>query len=231
MASDYSYYDEITETIRQTLQNGDAAAAEALLRQELSMPYIPSDYEKTFRSLYKEVQRMKAEEKPASQRTLDDLLDHLHQSAQAQLQAAAELRGHNLRSCIEPLQDYLRDDPLPEAAALVIEALAEQKITEPFTLNKDGMTYEFYPDEVILPNEAEGFKEAMHLLEQIYGSNRPDVLHLCRTLLVHDVYLYLPLSYEKEEAAWLVHNTAQQISEMMGDESILQEALEVLKED
>ena len=223
-----SYYDEIVETVRDAMDEKDWMTAEVLLRREMAMPYIPEDYEKIFRQLWKEVMGAKAEDRKPSEMTLDDLLGLLKKTPRQQLFAAAELASRNLRSCTEEIRSYLSEDPYPDAAALIIEALAEQEIAEEFTLNRDGMTYEFYPDDITVPSECEGFLEGMRLLGIIYGNNRPDVLNMCRTLLVHEVYMNLPLTYEKEEASWLLRDITSAVSDMLGDDSIRTDAEKVL---
>ncbi|MBR3357047.1 MAG: DUF3196 family protein [Solobacterium sp.] len=223
-----SYYDEIIETIRRAVDQKDWMTAEVLLRQELAVPYIPEDYENEFHRLFKEVIRGKAEEQKPAEMPLDNLLEQLKKTPREQLSAAAELASRNLRSCTEEIREYLSAEPYPDAAALLIEALAEQEIAEEFTLNKEGVTYEFYPDDVTVPSQCEGFLEGIRLLETIYGNDRPDVLNMCRTLLVHAVYRNLPLTYEKEEAPWLLKEIIASVSDMLGDESIRTEADKVL---
>ncbi|NCB33828.1 MAG: DUF3196 domain-containing protein [Erysipelotrichia bacterium] len=210
------YYDEILEQIRTAIQNGNLEDASYLLRQEKCMPYIPEEIELKLNQLAKDLSYAKSEKIPEHEDSLDSLLNKLKGKPQSQLSAAEHLSDRNLRVCIEKIKDYLAKDPQPEAASLLIEAIAEQEIGEEFTLIRNGLEFTFWGDAITPLAESTGFLKAMKLLEQWFD-REPDLQEMARTLVIHEAYQYLPLSYEEDEAEVLALRIAEQVSNMMDD--------------
>ncbi len=212
-----NYYNEVIDEIKKAIENGELEEADYLLKKELSMPYIPQDVEEALHKLKKDVAYAKSDKKDIREESLEDLLSKLsHGKAQSQLAAANALQERNLRSCVEEIQNYLEKDPCPEAAALIIEALAEQEIDDEFTLRKDGIEYTFYGDEVVPVTKSKGLLKTLDLLQDEYLKN-PSMFQLAKSILIHKVYLYLPLSYEEEEANYLKEEIVQEIESLLNN--------------
>ena len=101
--------------------------------------------------------------------TLSEILDQLlHGREKGQLAAAAKLTERNLRNCTAELQTYLSRDPLPEAASLIIDSLAEQEVNEEFVYRKNGVEYTFWADAVTPVSASTGFRKALRIMENHY---------------------------------------------------------------
>lgn len=212
-----NYYTETLAEIGQLMQEGRLQQAFYRLEQELEMPYIPADAEADMKRLKKELVFRLAENRQQSEPALDSLLERLKGKPESQLAAAAALSRRNLREILEEIREWLRQEPYPEAAALIIEAIAEQQIPEEFVLLRDGVEYTFWGDSVTPAAESGGFQSAWACLEEWLGSDHPDLFEMCRTLLIHEVYLFLPLSYESQEGEQLALNIAEEVSGLMDD--------------
>ncbi|MCR5230327.1 MAG: DUF3196 domain-containing protein [Solobacterium sp.] len=217
-----SYYDDVLEEISRALKNNELDEADYLIRKELSMPYIPADAEQRLFAMKKEIQFRKAEKRENTEESLDALLRKLKGRPQSQLTAAEKLCDRNLRACTDEIRDWLSKDPLPEAAAFIINALAEQEIQDEFVYVKQGVEYSFSGDSVTPVARSEGFLYACSYLENWLGSN-PALLEMAKTLLISDAYMYLPLSYEKEEAEIIAYQKAKEICSMMDDQETMKE--------
>lgn len=214
-----NYYTETIEEIKQLLQQEKYDDANFLLRKELEMPYIPQEVEKELKQLQKECtfyQHSKTEDKEES---MDTLLRKLKGKPQVQLSAADALSSRNLRACIPEIQDWLSKDPQPEAAALMIEALGEQEIDEEFVFIKNGVEYSFSGEDITPVGKSEGFLEADTCLKEWF-LHYPDYEAMAHTLLVHEVYTFLPLSYEKGEGKALAKMIAERVLDLMEDEEL-----------
>ena len=216
-----NYYDEMIAEIKQNMADGDYAQAFATIKKELSMPYIPEDTEEQLYALLKDL-RFQMSEKRNTERSVDDILDGLRGSSECQLVSAAQLAKRNLRDYIEEIQDYLKDDPYPEAAALIVEAIAEQEIQDEFIWNKDGVEYTFYGDSLVPCSHSKGFLKANALLNQWLNKN-PDMYEMAKTMLAHDVFMFLPLSYEEDEGQSLAFDILEEITRMMDRNDILED--------
>lgn len=212
-----NYYGETLAEIEELMQKGQLQQAFARLEQELGMPYVPADAEAEMQQLRRDLIYRMAENRERSEPSLDTLLTGLQGSPQRQLASAAALSSRNLREILPEIGEWLGNEPFPEAAALMIEAIAEQQINEEFVLLKDGVEYTFWGDDVIPVSESGGFRKAMQYLEEWLGNDSPDLFEMCRTLLIHDVYLFLPLSYDEEEGEELALSALRQVSSLMDE--------------
>lgn len=211
------YYDEILDEINELIAHNENEDALFLIEKELRMPYVPADFEAKILNLKRELTAKKNEEKEAGEIPLETLLKLLRGDEMSQLKAASALGERNLRQIIPEIRHYLSHDPCPEAAALIIEAIAEQEINEDFTYVNDGVTAEFFGDSVIPCSESGGFREALRLLEQWVGNDNPSMFAMCKTLLIRRVYMFLPLSYEASEGSDLALDILEEVSGLMDE--------------
>lgn len=218
-----SYYDEVLEEIQDLMDENKNEEAMQMVKKELSMPYIPSDVEPQLKKLKRELDYRCSLDRQRTEVSSDALLEKLHGKEAEQLSAAAALSSRNLREFLPEIQNWLEDNPFPEAAALMIEAIAEQDIKDDFTLRTNDVEYNFYGDSVTPVAESEGFLEADKLLYDWLGMKHPDLYEMARTLLIHEVYMFLPLSYEKEEAVDLALDVCEQVCTLMDCPDVLEQ--------
>ncbi len=211
------YYSEILEDIETLIAEKKVDEALFLVRKELSMPYIPQDVEQRLIQYKKECVYLQADREKDGEESMDSLLRKLKRSPAEQLMAANKLSDRNLRICVKEIQDWFQKDCNPEAAALIINAIAEQEINEEFQITKNGVEYVFDGDSVTPVMKSEGFLYAIHLIDEWFMDN-PSYLEMARTLLIHDAYLQLPLTYEKEEGFNLAKSACLQVCDLMNDE-------------
>lgn len=216
-----NYYDEILEEIRKRIDEKEYNQAMQLIQKELSMPYIPAEVEPELRNLQNQVKFFLNDAKKTSQQSIDDLLEGLRGNARQQLASCASISKYNLRDYVPEIQSYLSQDPYPEAAALLVEEIAEQEIQEEFVWNKDGVEYQFYGDSLTPCALSKGFLKACEYLQKWFDKNL-DLYEMSKTLLVHEVFMFLPLSYEEEEGEMLAYDIFEQICHMMGRDDLLQ---------
>ncbi len=225
-----NYYDEILAEIREMMDRHEEEEALIVIRKELRMPYIPPEIEKKLHEYEVNAKQVIADRRQLKEESLDSLLKKLRGTDQQQLAAAAQLTKRNLRDILTEIRSYLQSNPCPEAAALIIEAIAEQEIKEEFTLVKDGMRAEFYGDSVIPCSESGGFRKAYACLKEWLENDNPAMLEMCRTLLIREVYLFLPLSYDEEEGEDLALGILEQVSDLMDGGATYRAALRTMRQ-
>lgn len=213
-----NYYNEVLDEIHDLMDEGKNEEAFVKVNQELSMPYIPPDVEPELNRLRRELNYRLSEKAGTKEQSLDELLTKLHGKPEEQLGAAATLSSRNLRELVPEINDWLRSDPQPEAAALIVESIAEQEVGDEFVWNRDGVEYTFWGDSVTPVAKSSGFLKADHLLSEWLGNDHPDLYEMARTLLIHEAYMFLPLSYEEEEAQDLAYEMVERVTDLMGDE-------------
>jgi hypothetical protein len=224
-----NYYDDIVKEIQAAADAGSYAEALALIKRELDMPYVPRDTETALKRIRQDIRYAQSDAQPVHEKTTGDLLDDLKKDDRTQLSAAGVLAGRSLRECIAPVQEYLQNNPCPEAAALLVDALAQQGVNDEFVWNKSGVEYTFWPDCVTPVAASAGFQEALQDLEDWLAQDNPTVYAMCRQMLIHEAYLFLPLSYDQGEGQPFAYQTVKQVADLMGDSSILAHVDQKLK--
>ncbi len=217
-----NYYDEVIKEIKENIENKNFAEAMSLLKKELSMPYIPNEVEERLYGLLRDVKFQMSEQSRSYEKNIDDILDGLHGTGEQQLLACTQLIKRNLREYVEDIQNYLSDDPYTDAAALLVESIAEQELQDEFVWNKDGVEYTFYGDSITPCAQSKGFLKANNLLQQWLEKN-PDMYEMAKSLLIHEVFLFLPLTYEEEDGESLAYDIVENICHMMGRDDLLEE--------
>jgi hypothetical protein len=218
-----NYYDEVIARIEKDLKEGSLEDAVFLLRQELSMPYIPQEVETKLHQLRKEAAGLQAAQREAGEQPLAELLEMLQGSPEQQLQAAGKLTERNLRECTEEIRAFLAHHPQRQAASLLIDALGQQEVPEEFTYVQDGVEYVFAGDAVVPVARSAGFLKAMELLEKMLAKN-PGALQLARGILIQRAYALLPLSMEEEEGEEAALAAVKEVAESLQDPGLAAQA-------
>ena len=217
------YYEEILEEIKKKMDNKEYEAALLQIKEELAMPYLPLDFEKTLNELKRDVQYQISEESSPKQISIDKILNMLKGNEKSQLRAVDLLADYNLRDYLPEIKDYLSKDPCEEASALLIELIAEQEIRDEFIMVRNGIEYTFSGDSVVPINESEGFLSALNFLQEWVENDYPVLFGMCRSLLIHKCYMELPLGYEKEEGYALATSVIDELADILEDDNSIQE--------
>ena len=212
-----NYYDEIAGEIEAALAENNLEEARYLLKREFSMPYIPADAEAKLKELQGKLRYLEGNADKPTEANMEHLLHQLKGRPASQIAAVNALADRNLRTVIPEIRDWLAKDPVPEAAAMMIELLAEQEIPEEFVITRDGVEYTFAADAVTPLTRSDGFRLALAALSD-WLDKEPSLLELARTILVSRCYMALPLSYEAGEAVWLAEECCEEVLCSMGME-------------
>ena len=212
------YYDEVLEEIKELMKQQKYDIAKMKIEQELNMPYVPADTERELLKLRNDIAWHLSESKKDHELSMDEILTLLNSDdSQAQLAAAAVLCSRNMQEYKDEIQGYLDRCSCKEAAALIVEGLSEQRVPCEFKMMKDGLEYDFYPEQVVPAAESKGYLKAEGLLSEWLASRNPSMLAMAKQMLAHEVYMMLPLSYDESEGYSLALNILQSISEMIDE--------------
>ncbi|HCY06963.1 MAG: DUF3196 domain-containing protein [Erysipelotrichaceae bacterium] len=221
-----NYYDKIIFKIKELIEDNNITQAKDLLDEELKMPYIPSLYEEELIRLNQTVNSLIKLDDDEKEISIIKIEEYLYGNDKQQLQAVSALFEKNLRNHIKLVQDYLDSKPNKEAASLLIDAMIEQELTNEFKYTKDNLEYTFIPAYLSKPYESEGFIQADKLLQKWISNDNPSMYEMCLQMLIHKIYLYLPLSYEEDEADILALSILKKISSLLGDDELYDEIVD-----
>ncbi|MCR5299490.1 MAG: hypothetical protein K6D92_01175 [Erysipelotrichaceae bacterium] len=209
------YYTGILNDLEKLLADGQYDDALFMIRSELRMPYVPPDFREKLEEMEKRIPRN--DEHTVKVPDEDKIRELLKGDAESQMYAVYSLTNQNLRKHKVLIDDVFSSDVLPQAKDILIYALIEQEISEEFTLNKNGLEYRFVPRYCLLPEESDGYQEAVKQLKEIY-LHEPSLYQFAIDLLQEKCFSHLPLSYEAEESGQLVEAIAGELAKMFGTE-------------
>ena len=209
-----NYYDDILEKIKNAYENKEYQKAEFYIEEELSMPYIPSDFEKALFELQDKYRAMlKSNDFKLSD---EEIIEYLKADEMKQMLAANYLNNLNIRDYLDIVQEYLLSDSDDKIKVLIINTLMEQDILDEMQVKKDGLDITFVPRYVEPIELSDGYLSAKNYFEEHLKQN-PSMLQMADELLAHKCFAYLPFSYEEEEGELIAKEIICYIYDCLGD--------------
>ena len=198
-----SYYDGLIRQVKELMDDSRHAEAFDLLKEELSMPYIPKVYEEEIITLYNACRSELKLQNNSTRRTADDIDALLKGSVDEQFQAVEQLKSSNIRNHLTEVQHALDSDANEWVKVFLIEALCEQNVSEEFFMERDGLRYAFVPCSLTLPRDGEVIYECVSQLRAWFENEDPSFLSLCVETLMQEAYLRLPMDIDEAESLLL----------------------------
>ncbi|WP_416324748.1 hypothetical protein [[Eubacterium] hominis] len=196
-----SYYEDILKKVENLKQNQGYDECLKILEEELSMPYIPREYEERLIADYNECRAViRQDDRKQTVYDEEDIADLLNGSLDEAFLAIEQLKKSNIRNHLTEIQDYLMNDPHYLVRSFLMEAMMEQNITDEITTLIDGLEVTFTPCYIEAPMESDGVVSAIELLREWFENEDPSFLMMCVESLVKEAYLKLPFNVEEDEA-------------------------------
>ena len=193
-----TYYDDILKKVEALLEDAQYAEAYTILDEELSMPYIPREYEEPLIAYYNQC-RSECKWKDTAVRE-EDIETLLKGSLEEAFLAIEQLKKSNIRNHMDAVTDYLSQKPHYLVRSLMIEAMMEQNITDEVSVDIDGLEVTFSPCSIDAPMESDGALVAVNHLKDWFENDNPTFTMMCVETLVKEAYLRLPFNIEEDEA-------------------------------
>ena len=209
-----NYYDDILEKINKALENNENQRALFYIEEEMSMPYIPMEFEEQLIELQKRCKAGMHDDR--THLSDEEIIEYLNGSPLKQIMAVNALNDKNIREYLDVVETYLKGEGDVKAKVLLINTLMEQDITEELTVNKDGFEIEFTPRYAEPVEISDGYNRAMEFFDEVLKQN-PSVYQMAKDLLGQKCFMYLPLSYAEDEGLILAKEIICYIYDSLGD--------------
>lgn len=194
--AEQTYYDVVAIYVSVLKELEKYEEAINIIIEELSMPYIPYQYETMFNAAYDDlllakqnasyegsIQHVFNEEDIVSILSRDDYNEELLYMALEQLESM------NVRRILPAVKAFISNNDKPDfAKSLLIEVMIDQEIDEEMSVVKNGISYDINPlyEPMVLTQEARGVID--QLLADVIENDNPSLYQLCQQFL--DFYLY-----------------------------------------
>ncbi|MFQ6791287.1 MAG: hypothetical protein ACLRT4_00635 [Thomasclavelia sp.] len=196
-----TYYDVVSIYVATLKELEEFEEAINIIIEELSMPYIPFEYETMFNAAYDELLLAKHEANEGMERynqafSLDDI-ENILQKDQVNddllYMAIEQLEGMNIRRLLPAIRNFLKNERKGSfAKSLLIELMIDQEIDEEMILIKNGVNYEINPSFAPLVLDQEVVAEISKLLSEGIEDENPSLFALCQEFLGYYLYLVYP---------------------------------------
>ncbi len=220
-----NYYAEILERIHNAMDRQAWQKASELLKQELSMPYVPSDVLKELEKLKKEVDPYLIKERVNILLTPEEVGTYLRKDSDSAYQALNTLNRSNIRNYLDVIQEYLLDEAGDRMmVSLLLQLCQKQGIRTPLSYRDGKEIRTVVPDELRDVTDDEGLRRTWQQLTEMFENENPSFMKLCHQVLLQHAYQKYPQSLENEEN--LAYRVAAYVFRAYGDEEGLREFAE-----
>ena len=194
-----TYYDVVAMYISILKELEEYDTAIDLLIAELSMPYIPQQYETVFNTAYDDLLLAKREANEGIQYTalsLEDIevaLQKEQTDEDVLYMIIEQMQTMNIRPLVPVIRQFLRDPNKSNIVkSLLFEVLIEQEIDEEIEIIKGEETYVVNPSYAPMVLLQEIAQEVIGLLQSTLEDENPSLYQLCEQFLSFYLYFAYP---------------------------------------
>lgn len=203
-----TYYDVVSMYITALKELGEFEEAIDLLIKELSMPYIPYQYEQLFNTAYDEILLEKQEARYTVESKnqifsideIEQLLKNKECNEELLYMAIDQLQQLNVRLIMPTIREYLID---PKRSffvkTLLLEILIEQQVDEELEVEKFHEYYLIDPVDQPMVLEQSSYQEIATYLEKGLADDNPALYQQCMDFLAYYLYAIYPKTVYDEE--------------------------------
>lgn len=203
-----TYYDVVSIYVATLKELEEFEEAINIVVEELSMPYIPYEYEATFNAAHDELLLAKREANEGMERhnnafSLEDMESILAKDIPNEdllYMAIEQMEGINIRRLLPFIRNFIEDNNKPSfAKSLLIELMIDQEIDEEMLLVKNGIEYGINPSyaPLVLNQEVGGM--ILELLSMGIEDENPSLFALCEQFLNYYLYIVYPKYIDEED--------------------------------
>ncbi|MCD7892719.1 MAG: hypothetical protein LUG60_03365 [Erysipelotrichaceae bacterium] len=196
-----TYYDVISMYVTALKELQEFEEAIDILIEELSMPYIPYEYENVFNAAYdqilldKQEARYEVESKNQifSIEEIEQLLKNKSSNDELIYMALDQLQQLNIRLILPTIRDYL-NDPKRDffIKSLLLEILIDQQVDDEFEVEKFNQYYDINPVYMPLVLEQDAYQGIGLYLEKNIEDENPSLYQQCLDYLEYYLYSVYP---------------------------------------
>lgn len=204
-----TYYDVVSIYLSALQELEEFEEAIDIVVEELSMPYIPYQYESLFNAAYDELLLAKQEANALLQTKTtifneEELERVFSQFANEELlyMAIEQMQSMNIRSLMHCIRPFFMNEAAPTLAkTLIADILIDQQVDDEIDMIKDKQVYSFNPYYHTKIDETEAYSAIGELLIDHLESENPSLLLVCLEFLNYVMYDLFPREIYEDEYA------------------------------
>lgn len=186
------YYEIIKYKLIFLINTDKLIDASILVKEELSVPYIPQDFERFLKEKLKEI-NFNLRDKQRHNLSMEDLENIDKVDNESLLYLIPHLKDFNLSLLVEKFQNIFNNDEIKDLVkSLLIASLSDYKLDANFTITKENTLVKFNPKTVFDVRNGDNFiyiEKELSLLENI----EINILELIKRLVITYLLNIYPL--------------------------------------
>lgn len=212
------FYDIMVVYLNSLINIGEKEKALKLVKEELSMPYIPLGFEDKFLEIYKEVAYIEKEEKEfnLSREKIEEILT-IEDDKNLIILAIVDLCKLNIRDFLGCISGFLKRDVKNVYKVMLVDAMRGQGVNNEFILKNKGIEYKVIPCFCENVLESKSYIYISKIIEDKIGNKD---INVCSNVL-ENLMLYLsdiyPNNVEEEEYETIACALQYYVSKMYDD--------------
>lgn len=211
-----NYYELLINKIKTALNGNDYQTVRNIIKEELSMPYVPLAIEQKLNDILSQLPPIEDNVTKIEQDS-ERLRVLLVGNVQKQIQAMEYLAQLNIRNYIDIVKEYLLNDNLPIIKSYLIAICIQQQLNEEITVEKEGYQYQIIPSSLLMPETSDGYILCNERLIALLSDNDPSLLNMSLDVLHQLAYLKLPETYDEDETEILTYSILRYVLKVMND--------------
>lgn len=198
------YYEVLGYVINTLIIKEDFDTALDLLNEELSMPYIPQNYEEIINNLYDDVISLKQLYLNENNHYLIYSEDNVKEILESDnnyhnlSDIVVNLDKYNLRNLVKSIELFLKRDVSNVLKSIVLEEFLKQEITQSVIVIKDSLEFEYLPASNTYVEDNENYQKLIDLLIK-HLDKTPSFLEMALAIVNKYVYIIYPLTIDDDE--------------------------------
>jgi len=203
------YYDILSLEIALLVDLEEDEEALAILDQELSMPYIPSEYEEVYTSTYevlkKKQRALKHQVSPYDQLTNEELKKLLspEQGKEIIMLAIQQLDNRNVRHFMSEVSAFLESSVPNYIKTALLEVLIDQGIDVSLKVKHDDLTIEVNPKDLTKPMEQPGLEKVLLLIDKYNVDKDVTIASYYNDLVIYYFASVYPIEVQIDEYEYI----------------------------
>ena len=219
-----TYYDVVSMYVTTLKELGHYDEAIDILIEELSMPYIPYQYEMLLNTAYDQIlldkqeanYEIESKNQIFSVEEIDQILKNKECNEDLLYMALEQLQQLNVRLIMPTIREYLVS---PQrhffAKSMIMEILIEQQIDEDLEIYKLGSYYDFNPSYMPLVLDQIHYHGIVNYLQNALEDDNPALLEQCIDYLEFYLYAIYPKEIYDDEYGLIAGTIHYYVSSLM----------------
>ena len=180
-----------------------------ILEEELSMPYIPSEYEEIYTSTYEVLKKKKKaanhQASPYDQLTTDELKALLKADNKPEVivQVINQLDSRNVRHFMFEVEDFLESEAPNYLKTLLLEVLIDQNIDVNLKVKHNDLMIEVNPKDLTRMMDQPGLNEVLNLQYRFNENKDVTLISYYNDLVIYYFADNYPLEINKDEYIYI----------------------------